>query len=153
MQGRLWMAALTLVTGLNIPATRLAIADGPKNAPVPVVNKVSLMIQITGLGRDGCEVEIKPGHAACSFKPITETLKQSGRINLPAVEVTSTSADRDCLFAITVKEPGQPPKTIKRGLRLDAPSATTKAIPEQTFTCLLRSPSLAARDDTGKAIK
>ncbi|MGZ6300234.1 MAG: hypothetical protein ACXWMN_07060, partial [Candidatus Limnocylindria bacterium] len=65
----------------------------------------------------------------------------------------STSADRDCLFAITVKEPGQPAKTVKRGIRLDRAEGDGGKVPAQTFTCMLRSPSLAARDDAAKTIK
>ena len=151
MQGRSWMAAWTLAA-----ATALAfqggtgIARGDDNA---VVNKITFTLKITGLGRDGCEVEIKPGHPGCEFKPITQKLDRNGQIDLKPFEVKSTSADHDCLFAITVKEPGRAPKTIKRGLVLVTAPAGTKAVPAQNFSCLLRSPSLAARDDTGKTVR
>src|SRR4051812_26241709 len=115
MQGRSWMAALTLAAAATLPGTGpIARADGP-----PVVNKVTLRLRITGLGREGCEVEIRPGHPACDFKAIARKLGPGGDDTFADLEVKSTSADRDCLFAITVKEPGQPPRTIRRGLRLD----------------------------------
>ena len=41
---------------------------------VPVVNQVNLELHLTGTGSQGCEVEIKPGHPACRFKPIKEKL-------------------------------------------------------------------------------
>lgn len=147
MQGRSRMAALTLVAGAVLLGTGpTSRADGPA-----VVNKVTLRLQITGLGRDGCEVEIKPGHPACDFKAIARKVGPTGH-TFTDLEVKSTSADRDCLFAITVKEPGQPPRTIRRGLRLDAP-AEGKAVPRQFLDCLLRSPSLAAKDSPEKAIR
>lgn len=149
MQGRSWMAALTLAA-----ATALALQGGTRDARADdpaVVNKITLTLKITGLGREGCDVEIKPGHAGCDFKTITQKLDRNGQIDFKPFEVTSTSADHDCLFAITVKEPGQPPKTVKRGLVLV--SNGTKAIPAQNFSCLLRSPSLAARDDASKTIR
>jgi len=151
MQGRSWMAALTLVAATAlalIGETRDVRADDPA-----VVNKIALTLKITGLGRDGCEVEIKPGHPGCEFKSITQKLDRKGLIDFKPFEVKSTSADHDCLFAITVKEPGQPAKTIKRGLVLKSPEAGVSAIPSQNFLCLLRSPSLASRDDPGKVLR
>jgi hypothetical protein len=151
MQGRSWMAALTLAAATALAlqgGTRVARADDPA-----VVNKITLTLKITGLGREGCEVEIKPGHAACEFKKISQKLDRNGQIDLKPFEVKSTSADHDCLFAITVKEPGQPVKTVKRGLVLVKPAPGARAVPSQNFSCLLRSPSLAARDDSGKTIR
>ena len=145
MRGRSRMAALTLVAGLALAATVDVRGDGPKSkATAAVVNKVSLVLQITGLGPDGCEVEIRPGHPACDFKPIARKVNAFGQLSLPAVEVKSTSADRDCLFAITVKEPGKDSRTVKRGLQLNAEAPGQKAIPEQSLLCMIRSTSVAA---------
>ena len=151
MQGRSWMAALTLTA-----ATTLALVGENREVRADdsaVVNKITLTLKITGLSNDGCEVEIKPGHAGCEFKSITQKLDRSGQIDFKPFEVTSTSPDHDCLFSITVKEAGQPPKTIKRGLVLVSPTPGAKAVPAQNFSCLLRSPSLAAKDDTSKTVR
>ena len=151
MQGRSWMAALTLTV-----ATAFAFIGGNGDAradDTAVVNKITLTLNIMGLSSDGCEVEIKPGHPGCEFKPISQKLDRNGRIDFKPFEVKSTSADHDCLFAITVKEPGQPVKTMKRGLVLKNPEPGSRTMPSQNFSCLLRSPSLAAKDDTSKTIR
>jgi hypothetical protein len=150
MQARSWMAAWT-------PAAAVALAFSCAASPAragdaAVVNKVTMRLTISGLGSEGCKVEIKPGHPACTFKPITKELKEDGRTEIKNLEVSSSSPDRDCMFAIVVTEPGQPPKTLKRGLRLSTPSEG-KPVPMQTFDCLLRSPSLAAKTDAAKTIK
>jgi hypothetical protein len=146
MQARSWMAAAAVALASSCAATTARAGDAA------VVNKVTMRLTISGLGSDGCEVEIKPGHPACSFKPITKKLDKEGRAEPIILEVKSSSPDRDCMFAIVVKEPGEKPKTVKRGLRLTNPSEG-KPIPAQTFDCLLRSPSLAARTDAAKMIK
>ena len=148
MQSRSRMAALAIFAGLSFC---VATAASPAAEP-STVNKVNLKVQITGLGQDGCVIEIKPGHPACSFDKITRSLDFKGRIEDLAIAVKSTSADRDCLFAITVKEPGRPPKTYKRGLRLET-AVQGKGIPTQDLICLLRSPSLVAREDSGRKVK
>jgi hypothetical protein len=149
------MAALALAAGV-------ALADAARPAPArggdkpPVVNKVTLYLRITGLGPDGCEVEIKPGHPLCDFPAVTKKVKYGGQaqgeLTLDGMNVKSTSPDRDCQFSITIKEPGQPPRSVHRGIRLVSPKAGA-AVPEQTFKCYLRSPSLAARDDAEKRVK
>ena len=151
MQGRSWMAAFTLAF-----ATVLAFAGWNRDASAQepaVVNKVWLALRVTGLGREGCEVEIKPGHPACDFKPITKKLESSGQEDFKYIVVKSTSADHDCLFSITIREPGQPEKTVKRGFVLATPKADGKPVPPQIFECWVRSPSLAAKDDTAKKIR
>ena len=72
---------------------------------------------------------------------------------MAALPVKSTSPDRDCQFTITIKEPGQPPRIVRRGIRLVPPASPGAAAPEQVFKCYLRSPSLAARDDAERRIK
>ncbi len=157
MQGRSWMAALALAAGVALALVgRPNPSRASDEAKSAVVNKVTLTLRITGLGRDGCEVEIKPGHAACQFATQTKKVEYGGQsqgeLTLAALPVKSTSPDRDCQFTITIKEPGQPPRTVRRGIRLvvPTPGATT---PEQTFKCYLRSPSLAAKDDAERRIK
>jgi hypothetical protein len=158
MQGRSWMAALALATGVALAPigrpTPTRAGDSP--APAAVLNKVTLTLRITGLGDEGCEVEIKPGHAACQFETQTKKVKYGGQsqgeLSVAALPVKSTSPDRDCQFTITIKEPGQPPRTVRRGIRLVVPTPGA-AVPEQTFKCYLRSPSLAAKDDAERRIK
>lgn len=145
MRSRSRMAALAMAASLGIGPATLA-GDAPA-----VENKVHLILQISGLGPEGAKIEIKPGHKGCDFEPIIKPIKKG---KVPAgsiikldmdIDAQSTSADRDCSFAITVKEPGQPPKTYHRGLRL-AIEEVGKPVPSKVFKCYLSSPSIAARD-------
>ncbi len=158
MQGRSRTAAFAFAlpagVGLALASALVATAwpSMASAADAAVVNRVTLRIKITGLGESGCEVEVKPGHPSSSFKPVTKKVDRNGQLILADLEVASRSADRDCTFAITVKEPGQPDRTTKRGYRLDAATAAAP-VPRQMIDCLLRSPSLAARDDATRRIK
>lgn len=116
-----------------------------------VQNKVNLILQISGLGPEGCEIEIKPGHPGCHFDVVNGVVKRvpSGsvaKLDAIAIMAESTGADRDCSFAITIKEPGQQPRTFRRGLRLASPTAE-KPLPNQTLRCYLSSASLAAQTE------
>lgn len=136
MQGRSWMAALTLAAGLA-PASSLADTPAPQARP----QTVKLELAIAGLGPNGCDVEVKPGHKGCSFTTKSAHVNKSGLATLVLRDVSTASADRDCTFAITIREPGQPERTVSRGLRLEArPTAAG-----QQMTCYLSSPSKLAR--------
>ncbi len=148
MQGRSWMAALTLVAaaaGALAPSTRAG-------DPTPIKQKVRLNLRLDGIVADkGIEVVIKPGHPGCRFKPITLPVKGDGLIrDIPPFEVETFAADRDCSFAITLKEPGQPDKTVRRSLQLVAPVAG-KADEPQALTCYVTSKSLSTAPVVGKA--
>jgi hypothetical protein len=155
MQGRSWMAALALAAGVALALVGRPTPSraGEKEA---VVNKVTLQLRISGLSAEGCEVEIKPGHAACQFATQTKKVKPGGQsqaeLILTALSVQSTSPDRDCQFSITIREPGQPPRTVRRGIRL-VPPTKPESVPEQTFQCYLRSPSLAAKDSAERRLR
>ena len=138
MQGRSWMAALALAA-----STLLAPGPAARAEDKPPVSKVKLEIRIAGLGLDGCEIEIKPAHAGCQFKTATYHVTQQGRASLLLEDVQTSSADRDCAFAITLKEAGQPARTLRRGLRLVAPPSGS--VP--SLTCYLNSPSKLAKSD------
>ena len=147
MQSRSWMAALTLAAG-----TLLVHSTQAPAAADPVVNQVRLELQISGLGRGACDVEIKPGHPGCEFpavvKRITNPVAQSDSkvvVRLDPILARSTNADHDCAFAITIREPGKEPKTFHRGIRLTQ-RTSDGPIPTQSLTCYLTSPSLAARE-------
>lgn len=147
MPSRSWMAALTLAAAMGVMSHEQVFA-----AAEPVVNQVRLELQIAGVSRDGCEIEIKPGHAGCQFPTIVKkvgprTLGSPSRtvVNLDPILAQSTNADRDCAFAITVREPGCPPRTFHRGIRL-AQRASEEAVPLQKLTCYLSTPSLLARE-------
>ena len=142
MQGWSWMAALTLVAsiaGASAPSTRAS-------EPTPVKQKVSLSLRLDGLSSQGGEVEIKPGHAGCKFETIKFQTKAhpkaiDGKIFLDPIEVETVSADRECSFAITLREPGQADKVVRRTLRL-TPAAPGKAATPQVLTCFISSNSL-----------
>ena len=121
-----------------------------------VRNQVQLVLQISGLGPEGGEIEIKPGHSACKFEPVARKLQ---RVPAGSVAVTnpitilaeSQGADRDCSFAITIKEPGKPPRKYVRGLRL-SPEVAGQSLPKQTLRCYLSTPAIATteNDETRK---
>jgi hypothetical protein len=151
MQGRSWMAASTISAGMLAilglvaqvaPVQAQTQASDPKPRPKaeakPVVPEtttptyvVKMDLKIAGLGKKGCDVEIRPGNGGCKFK-----------------DIETQSADRDCTFAITVHEPGQAEKTVKRGLRLKSPGD-----PGQSLDCFLSSPSKIAKAAQESATK
>ncbi len=152
MQGRSWMAALTLVAGLapastfgGAPAGSIISAEAgstSNNEATTSTNVVKLKLRIAGLGSNGCQVEIKPGHPGCQFQPLTEQVKSDGALDLDLKDVRTLNADRDCTFAITIKEPGQPVRTVRRGLRV---SASKEKGQLSSLTCYLSSPSRVAK--------
>ena len=94
-----------------------------------VKNKVTLQLQLSGLGQQGCIIEIKPAHPACTFKPVKFKVgglsgERAVTLDPIVIDASSTGADRDCSFAITLREPGQNPRTFQRGLRLAEPAAS-----------------------------
>jgi hypothetical protein len=142
--------ALTLVASVAGPFAPNARASEPP----AVKQKVSLSLRLDGLSAAGGEIEIKPGHAGCRFETIKFQTKShpkmiDGKIVLDPIEVETFSADRDCSFAITLKEAGQPDKTVKRTLRIVPPTEGKPAKP-QDLTCYitsnsLRPPAMAAK--------
>src|SRR5262249_31430865 len=99
-----------------------------------------------GLTSRGCDLEIKPAHPGCSFRKVSKHITQSEmdaykQVTVSFDDIRSESADRDCSFAITIREPGQPPQTLHRGLRLSAPGSPAT----QSLSCCLSSPSRVAR--------
>jgi hypothetical protein len=142
------MAALALL-GIGT----LAAAD---DEPAAVANTVRLQLKITGLPASNCLLKIAPAHAGCRF-PVVERQIAAGRggagmvtLEPILIQATSTGADRDCSFAITLQEPGRPPQTFRRGLRL-VPPEPGKPGPVRDFRVYLSAPSLAARDEAGRA--
>lgn len=140
---RVFAAQLSL-----LPVVGFAAAKAIDGEP-GVVNDVVIELQVQGLSKEGCVVEIAPGHPGCKFKKVRYKV-DNARVLLQPIEVTSLSADRDCSFAITIKEPGMPEKTIKRGMRLIRPDSGS-AKPEAKITCYLATPSQVqqAKVETG----
>ncbi len=144
MQGRSWMAALTLVAGIIGASAAPSKAEAP-----PEARKVSLRLNIAGLGRGGCDVDVKPAHPGCKFRPRVQHVGSDGKVRIELDDVQSTGADRDCSFAITIREPGHADKTVRRGFQLTAPVAGRPAV-VQPFDCYLSSPSLLARNNDSR---
>ena len=142
MQGRSWMA-VGLLTAVTL-GTWASVA--PAGQPAPVKQKVQLSIHIAGTtANSGVEVLIKPAHPACKFKPITCPVKKDGMLpEIPPIDVETLSADRDCTFAIVLKEPGQPEKTFRRSFQLNAPTAGTGEKP-QALMCYISSRMVASK--------
>lgn len=146
MPGRSRMAALTL-------AAIALLAAGPPSrtrADEPAASrKVWIDLVIDGIGPKGCDVEIKPGHASCQFTAPKTRHVVEAKTFIELNDVRTTGADRDCVFAITIREPGQPARTVHRGLRL-AKLPPLRAEDEQVLTCYLRTPSKLARAEAEK---
>jgi hypothetical protein len=106
---------------------------------------VELNVMIAGLGRDGCDVEVKPGNRGSRFQAQTLHVRSQGKARFLFRDIELRGADRTCTFAITVRETGQTSRTIYRGFRItprpDADSATSGPL---SFTCFMSSPSKLA---------
>lgn len=134
MQRRSWMAALTL-------ATLAGAFTGPSTGaeePTSVKQTVAMKLYLSGLKYPG-EIVIKPGSPGSRFKPFTQAIKNNDRTDIKPFEVEVFSADRDCAFLITLKEPGQPDKTFRRHVRIVPPGAAKSS--GQEFVCSLSASS------------
>jgi len=181
------MAILALVVGSSVLVARGVTArgarpslgadeaqnQGPSPAPTAqttppkaadaVIPTVHLNLVIAGLGRAGCDVEIKPGNRSCRFRAVGEKgaasryhVAPEGKAKLELRDVTLRGADRTCSVAITVYESGQGPKTVYRGFRLPqrfGDGGSTASAPVPVFTCYLSSPSKLARGDDSRTRK
>jgi hypothetical protein len=149
-----------------VQQTRQVQPRSQTNTPRPAASQipaVHLDLVIAGLGREGCDVEVKPGNASCKFRALNERgaeaqqhVASDGRARVQLCDVELRGADRTCTIAITLREPGQVKKTMYRGFRLTprsnpAKSATATAIP--VVTCYLSSPSRLARVEESRARK
>jgi len=186
MRARSWMAALALVVGTSIAAGRampaLDSSQAPEKGQTAETNKVNppsqspdpkrpgmrvpsvqLNLRIAGLGGQGCDVQIKPGNASCKFRPLYDErtpdfqhVAPDGSADLELRDVELRGADRTCTIAITIREPGQAPRTFYRGFRLASKpveSKTSRPGSVPTFTCFLSSPSKLAKADESRARK
>jgi len=148
MQGRSWMAALTVVAGIMLPHSlpRTASAEGKTAEKSTQRSQVVLNLAILGLSSQGCHVEIKPANTGSRFTPIRQHVSAQGTQKIHLKDVSTSSADRECSIAITIHEPGQRMRTVRRGLRLAAPESGTASVLE----CFIPSPSELARNEIGK---
>ena len=168
MRARSWMAALALIGVTSILIGRGLSAKGPGSAqkpdqaknqekpqPMPLTTevqkpkpsdsnftRVQLNLVVAGLGREGCDVEVKPANAGCRFRaPSPQHISSGGQAKVELKDVEIRGADHTCTVAITIREPGQTPKTVYRGFRLTNPRSgspsATSSIP--SFPCYLSS--------------
>jgi hypothetical protein len=148
------MAALTLTAHAVLVLTAAfglataSRADDAKATAAPTETsaaRVKLDLKIAGLGPAGCDVEIAPGSPDCLFRPVARHVSQQDARGLPIMfdDVRTTGADRCCIFAVTIREPGQPVKTVRRTLRLVA--AAERQESAQLLNCFLTSPSRLAK--------
>ena len=157
MQGWSRMAALALAAASAALFGTASLAG----QPTPVKQTVKLSLHLEGVDREGGQVLIKPGHPGCRFKEISFRVSEKprdafGMITLDAIEVETISADRDCAFAITLKEPGKPDKTVRRNLLL-VPDADGRPAAPQKMTCFVtadpKPDPVAGRTDETKRKK
>jgi hypothetical protein len=86
-------------------------------------------------------------------------VSSEGHAFLELRDVELRGVDRTCAVAITVREPGQEPKTVYRGFRIasrpewhgTASPANAGSIP--VFTCYLSSPSKVAKVEGSRTRK
>jgi hypothetical protein len=136
-------------------ALALALAgrpDAPARAQEPTTpTAVRLQLQITGVSPAGCVVEIRPGHPGCKFTPVARKVAgyaggETVRLDPITIVPAALGADRDCSFAITVREPDMPPRTFRRGLRM-APTFASEVAGAHVLNVYLSTPSLALKTD------
>jgi hypothetical protein len=168
MQVRSWKAAFvfTFAASLAAGAAGVARAQEPAASDRPKVatevrekaeskesekrpasaqaRAIELNLMIAGLGRDGCDVEVKPGTRSCRFQPQTQHVASHGKASLVFRDVEFRGADRNCSFAITVREAGQAPRTIYRGFRMSSRVDPARPAATPSFTCFMTSPSKLA---------
>jgi hypothetical protein len=106
---------------------------------------VKLNLMIAGLGRMGCDVDVKPGNRSCRFRPQTVHVGTDGAASFLFRDVEVRGADHNCMFSITIREAGRDPRTVFRGLRMASRAAdATPTKSAQSFTCYVNSPSKLA---------
>ncbi len=175
--GRSWggpivLFATALAAGAGIASTRgLVRADDPGSSRYPAdpvktapahddaakpgatskssAPKIKVELELVIAGRQGsCDVEVKPAHSGCSFRAVKKHVDRDQKtLRIVIDDLVLNNADRDCAFAITLKEAGKPEKTMKRGMRLDPPSTVAADTPASVpkLICYLSSPSMTAR--------
>jgi hypothetical protein len=148
------LVGLALGVGGPVPSRAEDAKSTPAPAPAPQSSapatapaaRVVLEVRISGLGPGGCDVEVAPGSADCQFRTMVEHVTAAdysyGK-KIVLEDVRATASDRYCIFAITIREPGQPVKTVRRALRLVATAARQETA--QVLNCYLTSPSKLAK--------
>ncbi len=118
--------------------------DAPKSGSPPEKRKgsgsyfptIQLNLAVAGLGAEGCDVEVKPANAGCAFRPsLVVHIPAKGTASIKLRDVELRGADKTCTMAITIREPGQPPRTIYRGFRPG--SSKSGSVPK--FACYISS--------------
>ncbi|MGC8644486.1 MAG: hypothetical protein ACP5XB_31875 [Isosphaeraceae bacterium] len=167
MQVRSWMAALVLVAGttgsrvVDVQAQSPAPSRSPESQAkqpenqataqpadespeCPGCHSVRLNLRVAGLGRAGCEVDVKPANHSCRFRPQTIHVGSAGVAALLFRDVELRGADRNCMFSVTLREPGQDSRTVYRGLRITARGDEAASKRVESLTCFMNSRSKLA---------
>ncbi len=135
------------MAALSIAAALAAGVSAPTNSLAgdlaPIKQKVTLNIRFTGGVGQKADVVVKPGNAGCRFKPITRAIDPNVDVPFGPFDVETFSAEGNCSFAITVKEPGQPDKTVRRILQI-TPKPDAKPGEPVTLSCFVSSRSLSS---------
>lgn len=177
MRGRSWTAGLARSVGVAVilgvgaaaargeaPRNEPGAADAPnatagaapagrEEAPTQT-HPVRLLLRIAGLGAEGCDVVVKPANPSCRFRPVARHVGSSGELGIDVKDMEVRSVNRNCSLSITLTEPGQKPRTVLRGFRLESKSSEPGAPGTiQTFACFLSSPSKLARIEESKTIR
>lgn len=141
------MAALTLLAAAAGPAWLALTRDAEAAGPPPARQKIALEIRVDGtLAGSGVELVIRPGNPTCRFKEIVYPVKKDGDIrDIPPFEVETLNADRDCAFAIVMREPGQPDRTFRRSLQVSPEALAANPDKPQVLKIYLNSRTMMTK--------
>jgi hypothetical protein len=175
MQIKSWAVAVAIIAGLTFAVSQVLAmkpaepaGDPPAAPPAKAAEAAStdstapktslktplikLSLNVTGLDRGGCDVEIKPGNAACKFRPVSKIhVTSDGKAEIELRNVEIRGSDRLLSVVITIREAGQQSKEVYRAFRLSARQATAASPP--LFGCYVSSPSKIARLEEERTVK
>ena len=155
--GPAWRSVTIAIAAATAMMSALTANPTAAQAAPPTTNQIEMELKISGTGGNGFELEIRPGHRACSFQTIKKTIdpgREQMTIKIDRFVAESISPDRDCCFEIVIREPGQADRAIKRGVRLDKPKIipgpdgqeSETVVPVQQLTYYLASPAFSVID-------
>lgn len=148
------MAALMLLAASAGPDWLSPTPSAEAAGPPPAKQKVALDIHVAGtIAGSGVELVIRPGNPTCRFKDVVYSVKRDGNIrDIPPIEVETVNADRDCAFAITLKEPGQPDRVFRRSLQINPEAVAASPEKPQVLKVYLNSRTMMSKAPTPEPV-
>ena len=142
------MAALTLTLTL-VPAIAAhgdAATDETIATTVPPPHAVQLDLAIAGLvkGGKGCDVEIKPGHGGCKFRPVAQHVgfdgrpESSSRTSFPKVPI------------VTLRSPSRFVNRVRRNARSSRFATPSDSRRDRSISTLLSQFPITHRPESDR---